>query len=292
MKKLLGTGVALVTPFKEDKNVDFDALRKLVEYQIENGIEYLVLLGTTAETPTLSKDEQEAILEFIIKVNRKRLPLVLGLGSNNTAALVEQIKQVDPLNFDAVLSVSPYYNKPSQEGIYQHYKALAEVSPLPILLYNVPYRTGSNIEPSTVFRLANHFENIIGIKEAGGNFDQVLQLLRGKPENFMVISGEDSLALPLVLAGGSGVISVIGQGLPKSFSEMIRLGLKGENGEAFKLLYKILPAIELIFKEGNPGGIKGLLMEKGICESHVRLPLISASLDLQQKISKFVSEFK
>ncbi|MDZ7614653.1 MAG: 4-hydroxy-tetrahydrodipicolinate synthase [Flavobacteriaceae bacterium] len=217
MKNLYGTGVALVTPFKENLEVDYEALDHLVEFQISNKVEYLVLLGTTAETPTLTKEEQQLVVDRIVKANRDRLPLVLGMGGNDTASLADQIKKVDPKKFEAILSVSPYYNRPTPEGIYQHYKAIASASKLPIIMYNIPYRTGTNMEPENVFRLANEFENIAGIKEAAGNFDQVLVLLQGKPKDFMVISGEDSLALSLVLAGGAGVISVVGQGMAQFF---------------------------------------------------------------------------
>ena len=228
MEQFKGTGVALVTPFTSDKEVDTAALKRLVEYQIENGVDYLVVLGTTGETATLSADEKELVKAKVIEYNEGRLPLVIGIGGNNTMAVVKELQESNLDGFSAVLSVSPYYNKPVQEGIYQHYKLISEASQLPVILYNVPPRTGSNVLPETVFRLANDCENIIGVKEAAGDFDQVLELLKGKPEGFLVISGEDKLALPLVLAGGAGVISVIGQGLPKAFSEMIRLGLNGE----------------------------------------------------------------
>lgn len=291
MKKLYGTGVALVTPFKENLEVDFEALDNLVEFQISNKVDYMVLLGTTAETPTLTKEEQQLVVDRIVKANRDRLPLVLGMGSNDTASLADQIKKVDPKKFEAILSVSPYYNRPTQEGIYQHFKALSLASKLPIIIYNIPYRTGTNVEPDTVFRLANEFENIAGIKEAAGNFDQVLLLLQGRPKDFMVISGEDSLALSLVLAGGAGVISVMAQGLA-DFSAMIRLGMKQKSLEGFDKFYRILPGIQLIFKEGNPAGIKAMLNHLGICKPFVRLPLVKASPELQKKISTFVEVYK
>jgi len=292
MDKYHGTGVALVTPFDLNNQVDYKALEKLVNFQIENGIDYLVVLGTTAETPTLSAVEEQKVLDFIVKVNNKRLPVVLGVGNNNTAEVVKSIQNVNSSEVDAILSVSPYYNKPSQEGIYQHFKAIAEASSLPIILYNVPPRTGSNMEPETVIRLANDFDNIIGIKEAAGDFEQVLELIRLKPKDFLVISGEDKLALPLVLAGGAGVISVIGQGIPDQFSKMITLGLQNKVKEAYDLFYKLSPAIDLIFKEGNPVGIKSLLNDLKICNRNVRLPLIGASADLQQKLITFVKNFK
>lgn len=292
MDKYYGTGVALVTPFDLNNQVDYKALEKLVNFQIENGIDYLVVLGTTAETPTLSAVEQQKVLDFIVKVNNKRLPVVLGVGNNNTAEVVKSIQNVNSSEVDAILSVSPYYNKPSQEGIYQHFKAIALASSLPIILYNVPPRTGSNMEPETVIKLANDFDNIIGIKEAAGDFEQVLELIRLKPKDFLVISGEDKLALPLVLAGGAGVISVIGQGFPDQFSKMITLGLQNKVKEAYDLFYKLSPAIGLIFKEGNPVGIKSLLNDLKICNLNVRLPLIGASADLQQKLITFVKNFK
>jgi len=292
MEKLIGTGVALITPFKSNNTIDFDAIEKLIDYQIENGVDYLVVLGTTGETSTLSKKEREQVKNTIIRANDERLPLVIGIGGNNTQAVIDELQSSDLSKFSAVLSVSPYYNKPSQKGIYLHFKALSEASPLPIILYNVPPRTGSNMLPETVIKLANDFKNIVGIKEAAGNFEQILELLKNKPSNFMVISGEDKLALPLVLAGGSGVISVIGQGLPEDFCQIIKLGLEGESSRAFELFYNLLPSIDLIFEEGNPSGIKALLHNFNICELTVRLPLVEASNELQQKINTFVTSYK
>ncbi len=292
MNKFYGTGVALVTPFDLNNQVDYKALEKLVNFQIENGIDYLVVLGTTAETPTLSAVEQQKVLDFIVKVNKKRLPVVLGVGNNNTAEVVKSIQNVNCSEVDAILSVSPYYNKPSQEGVYQHFKSISEASSLPIILYNVPSRTGSNMEPETVIRLANDFDNIIGVKEAAGDFEQVLELIRLKPKDFLVISGEDKLALPLVLAGGAGVISVIGQGFPNQFCKMINLGLQNKVKEAYGIFYKISPAIDLIFKEGNPVGIKSLLNDLKICNLNVRLPLVGVSADLQQKLITFAKNYK
>jgi len=292
MEKLIGTGVALITPFTSSKTVDVDAIEKLVDHQIKNGIDYLVVLGTTGEASTLSKDEIELVKNKIIQVNKGRLPLVIGIGGNNTRAIVHELQSTDLSEFSAILSVSPYYNKPSQNGIYEHFKAVSEASPLPIILYNVPPRTGSNMLPQTVFRLATDFENIVGIKEAAGDFEQILELIKGKPKEFMVISGEDKLALPLVLAGGSGVISVIGQGLPKDFSNMIDLGLSGDTTKAFEVFYNLIQCIDLIFEEGNPTGIKALLHSINICELEVRLPLVAASAELQQKINTFVAAYK
>ena len=292
MEQFKGTGVALITPFTIDKAVDFEALEHLVNYQIDNGIDYLVVLGTTGETATLSKDEQEEVRAKVIEINRGRLPLVVGVGGNNTQLLTNELKNGNFEGFSAVLSVSPYYNKPSQEGIYHHFKQISKASPLPVILYNVPPRTGSNMLPETVFRLANDFENIIGIKEASGDFEQALALIRNKPEDFLVISGEDKLALPLVLAGGAGVVSVIGQALPAEFSELIRLGIEGRPQEAFNRFYALMESIDLIFKEGNPSGVKAMLHRLKISGPEVRLPLVRVSDELQQKINTFVGEFK
>ncbi|MCF6224599.1 MAG: 4-hydroxy-tetrahydrodipicolinate synthase [Flavobacteriaceae bacterium] len=292
MKRLIGTGVALVTPFTTNNTIDFDALEQLVNYQIENGMNYLVVLGTTGETATLSKQEQHQVKDKIIAVNRDRLPLVIGIGGNNTQTIVEELKSSDLSDYSAVLSVSPYYNKPSQRGIYEHFKAVSKASPLPIILYNVPSRTGSNMLPKTVIQLANDFENIIAIKEAAGDFEQILELINNKPADFMVISGEDKLALPLTLAGGSGVISVIGQAFPKAFTQVIELGLAGKSKKAFDLFYKLMPSIDLIFAEGNPAGIKAMLKKLNICKGYVRLPLVEVTTELQQKINTFVDKFK
>ena len=234
MTKFLGTGVALITPFNADLTVDFDALRALVEFNIENGTDYLVISGTTGESVTITADEKKEIVKSIIKINNGRLPLVLGIGGNNTSAIINEIENTDLSNIDAILSVSPYYSKPTQQGIYQHFKAIAQISPKPIILYNVPGRTSSNMLPETTLRLAKDFKNIIAVKEAGNNVAQYLQLIRNKPKDFYIISGDDDLALPVALAGGSGVISVIGQALPTEFSKMIRLGLEGKAKEAYQ----------------------------------------------------------
>jgi 4-hydroxy-tetrahydrodipicolinate synthase len=291
MKELIGTGVALVTPFNEDKSVDFEGLKRLVNYQIDNGINYLVLLGTTGEPATLTSEEKEQIKSTVISANKGRLPLVLGIGGNNTMAVVDELKRTDLSDFTAILSVSPYYNKPTQEGIYQHFKAVAEASTKPIIVYNVPSRTGSNIEPKTIIRLAKDFKNIVAVKEAAGDMVQVMRLIQQKPVDFMVISGDDMIALPMVLTGGAGVISVIGQGLPKTFSEMIQLGLKGNVEKANALHYKVMESIDYIFEEGNPAGIKAFLKKVNICSENVRLPLVNASYDLQQKINTFVNNY-
>lgn len=291
MTQFYGTGVALVTPFKADKSVDFEALKRLVNFQIDNGIDYLVVLGTTGEPATLSKEEKKEIIDRVIAVNKGKLPLVLGIGGNNTQAVVNEIQETDLSAFDAILSVSPYYNKPTQEGIYQHFKTIATASPKPLIIYNVPSRTGANMIPDTVLRLASDCSNIIGVKEAAGCMDQAFRLLQNKPEDFLVISGDDMVALPMTLAGGAGVISVIGQGVPSDFSKMIRLALEGNAKEASKIHYKLMDSIDYIFEEGNPTGIKALLRKRSICEPMVRLPLVEASKGLQEKISTFIDQY-
>jgi 4-hydroxy-tetrahydrodipicolinate synthase len=289
MTKFYGTGVALITPFKDDLTVDFEALEKLVQYNIDNGTNYLVISGTTGESVTITKEEKVAIIECVTSVNSGKLPVVLGIGGNNTQAVIDEIKSTNFEGIDAILSVSPYYSKPTQEGIYQHFKAISQVSPLPVILYNVPGRTSSNMLPSTTLRLARDFENIIGVKEAGNNVAQYLQLLRDKPEDFLIISGDDDLALGIVLAGGAGVISVIGQALPKDFSHMIQLGLKGEAKAAYQLHFKLMEITSLIFKENNPAGIKAVLEALKISKSLVRLPLVPASAQLKAEITSALS---
>ena len=288
MQSLIGTGVALVTPFKEDFSIDTEALKRIVNFSVDGGVEYLVILGTTAENATLTSDEKELVIQTVIEANNGRLPLVLGVGGNNTLKVVEELKTRDMSPYVAILSVSPYYNKPTQEGIYQHFKAISEASPVPVIVYNVPGRTSSNMLPKTVLRLANDFENIVAIKEAAGDIVQAMQLLKDKPKDFHVISGDDMTALATVLAGGSGVISVIGQGFPKEFSEMIRLGLNRKVDEAFKSQYLLSDCIDMIFEQGNPAGIKHVFQVLGIADNTVRLPLVSVDEDLQNRINEFV----
>ncbi len=291
MTKFIGTGVALITPFNADLSIDFEALERLVEYNIENGTDYLVISGTTGESVTVTAEEKKQLIAFIAKVNKGRLPLVLGIGGNNTAMVVSEIESTDFSTIDGILSVSPYYSKPTQEGIYQHFKAIAEVSPKPIILYNVPGRTSSNISPETTLRLAKDFDTIIAVKEAGNNVHQYLELLRTKPKDFLVLSGDDDLALGVALAGGAGVISVIGQALPKEFSEMIRLGMAGKAKEGYDIHYKLMPITSLIFSENNPAGIKAVLDELGISKSHVRLPLVEATNTLKKRIAEALKIF-
>ncbi|MGB5667072.1 MAG: 4-hydroxy-tetrahydrodipicolinate synthase [Maribacter sp.] len=291
MDKLVGTGVALVTPFKNDLSIDTMALTSIVNHCINGGVDYLVALGTTAETATLTNAEKQLVISTIVSANAGRLPLVLGIGGNNTNAVIETIKNQDLANFDAILSVSPYYNKPSQEGIYQHFMAISQVSPLPIIIYNVPGRTGSNILPGTVLRLAQKAENIIAVKEASGDIVQVMQIIKDKPKNFLVISGDDITALATVLAGGSGVISVLGQGLPKEFSKMIQLGLNRSVDAAYKLQYSLQEGMGIIFEEGNPAGIKSIFEALGLSTAAVRLPLVEATDSLKMKIKDFIKPY-
>lgn len=290
MQAFIGTGVALVTPFKKDFSVDTEALKRIVNHVIDGGVEYLVVLGTTAESATLSQDEKELVITTIIEANNGRLPLVLGVGGNNTMKVVEELKSRDFSKFQAILSVSPYYNKPTQEGIYQHFKRIAEASPIPVIVYNVPGRTASNMSPETVIRLANDFKNIIGIKEAAGDIVQAMKLIQGKPKDFLVISGDDMITLPMVLAGGSGVISVIGEGYPKEFSQMVRLGLQRKVDEAYELHYKLMDSIDMIFEQGNPGGIKEIFKSLELSENTVRLPLVNVSKNLSERLDLFTKQ--
>jgi 4-hydroxy-tetrahydrodipicolinate synthase len=290
MQSLIGTGVALVTPFKKDFSVDVEALKAIVNFQIDNGIDYLVVLGTTAESATLSKTEKELVIKTIVEANKGRLPLVLGVGSFNTQEVVDELKSRDFSDFVAILSVSPYYNKPTQEGIYQHFKAIAEASPIPVILYNVPGRTASNMLPSTIIRLANDFKNVVAVKEAAGDIVQAMKLIQGKPKDFLVISGDDMITLPMILAGGSGVISVIAEGFPKQFSEMVHLGLNKRVDDAYKLHYLLADCIDMIFEQGNPAGIKEVFKSLGLSENIVRLPLVNVNEDLANRLHNFTDK--
>ena len=283
MNNLKGLGVALVTPFNEDLSIDFESLTKLIEYNIDNGTNFLVVLGTTAETATLSEEEKKQIIQHVIKINNQRLPLVLGIGGNNTMAIKKQIENTNLNDFSAILSVSPYYNKPNQEGIYQHYKMLASTGKN-IIIYNVPSRTGQNVEASTTLRLAQDFPNLSIIKEASPNISQYFDILRQKPQHFSLISGDDEYTLPVTLAGGDGVISVIGQAYPHLFSQMLNLAKENKVQEAYAIHNQMVEIIRLIFSEGNPCGIKTVLSEKGLIKNYLRLPLIPATKGLQDKI--------
>jgi 4-hydroxy-tetrahydrodipicolinate synthase len=282
---LKGTGVALITPFTESGAIDFDAMANIINYLIEGNVNYIVALGTTAESVTLSKSEKKEIAAFIQQTVNGRIPLVLGIGGNNTAEIIESFSDTDFKGYSAILSVSPYYNKPSQEGIYQHYAAIAKLAPLPIILYNVPGRTASNMNASTTLRLAHDFPNIIGIKEASGNMEQSMRIIQNKPTDFLVISGDDALTLPFISIGMEGVISVAAHANPLQFSKMVDLALKGNITEAAKIHYSLLDMMCLIFEEGNPAGIKSLLSHKGLCKNVLRLPLCPVSNTLAQKLS-------
>jgi len=291
-KKITGTGVAIVTPFRKDGSVDFKSLEKLVNFLINNGVDYLVVLGTTGETPVLTKDEKQAIVNQVIEINNKRVPIVQGLGGNNTMELVNQLQNSSFEGVDALLSVTPYYNKPGQEGLYQHFKAIAQHSHLPIILYNVPGRTGINLTAETTLRLAKDFgKQIIGTKEASANMAQVMDILKDKPAGFKLISGDDALAFPLICMGGSGVISVVANAFPKEFSTMVRHILNGEIVDARKIHFKMLPVIDLVFAEGSPTGIKAFLDVLGIVPNYLRLPLVTASKELYKKIELTVKNF-
>ncbi len=289
MQQFVGMGVALVTPFNDDQSVDFEALVRLVNFNIDNGTNYLVINGTTGESATITPEEKNQIIETVVKTNNGRVPLVLGIGGNNTQTVINELKTRDLSHIDGILSVAPYYSKPTQEGFYQHYKAVAEATDKPIILYNVPGRTAKNMEPSTTLRLARDFDNIVAVKEAGNNQQQYYALIKDKPEDFLIISGDDDLVLGVTLAGGSGVISVIGQAYPKEFSSMIQLGLNGNASEAYKIHYQLMDIVSLIFAENNPAGIKAVLKSLGICSTNVRLPLVPASAELQAQIDAFVA---
>lgn len=286
MNALIGMGVALITPFKNNGNVDHIALAKIVDFNINNGADYLVISGTTGESVTITNKEKNDIIKTISMVNNGRLPMVIGIGGNNTAAVIDELKNTDLSLFTAVLSVSPYYNKPTQEGFYQHFKAVAEASSVPLILYNVPGRTAKNMEPETVLKLAREVKNIIAIKEAGNDPSQYNVLLKNKPDDFLVISGDDDLVLDVVLEGGAGVISVIGQALVNDFSKMIHYGLNGKRKKAKLIEVRLLPLIKLIFEENNPAGIKTVLNQLDLCNDNVRLPLVSTSDELKLKIIK------
>jgi len=291
MENLRGTGVAIVTPFNSDKSVDYNALEKLVEHLITNGIDYLVVQGTTGESVTLSKEEKKQVLDFVIKVNKKRLPIVLGIGGNCTATVVEQFKTIDLTDVDAILSVSPYYNKPTQEGIYQHYKALAEATTKPIILYNVPGRTSSNISAATTLRLANDFKNIVATKEASGNIEQCMEIIKNRPKGFLVISGDDGITLPLIACGADGLISVIANAFPKGYSEMVNHALSYNFKEAQDLHYKYFGLIHYLFVDGNPAGVKVALKLLGITDEFVRLPLVNVTEQTHAKIKEIISTY-
>lgn len=282
--KFTGLGIALITPFKEDESIDFDALGRLLDYQLQNSIDYLVVLGTTAETPTLSETEKKDVLKFVQEKVNGKVPIVLGCGGNNTRGIVNTLQHDDFTGIDAILSVVPYYNKPSQEGMYQHYKAISEASPVPVILYNVPGRTGVNMLPDTTIRIAREFENVVAIKEACGNMDQINDIIKRKPKNFMVISGDDGITYPLITMGASGVISVIGNAFPKEFGRMVRLALQGEYEQAREIHHRFTDLFDLLFVDGNPAGAKCMLSLMGYIQNKLRLPLVPTRTVTYEKI--------
>ncbi len=289
-RKLKGTGVAIVTPFHKDGSVNFNCLEKLLEHLIKGKVDYLVPLGTTGESVTLTSDEKIAVLDFVTEVVGGRVPVVVGIGGNNTSEVLRNLSKFDLDNVDAVLSVSPYYNKPTQKGIYQHYKSIANESPVPVILYNVPSRTGSNITAETTLALANEFSQIIGIKEASGDFEQIMKIISGKPGGFLVISGDDLITLPMLASGADGVISVVANAFPKEFSDMVRAASKGQMEKARKLHYALADIIPMLFSHGSPGGIKAVLSMLDICEDNLRLPLVQVPKAHQNRLSEMIEK--
>lgn len=286
----MGTGVAIVTPFREDGSIDFKSLDKLIEHIIAKGVEYIVVLGTTGENVTLSKDEKKAVVNYVNDVTDKRVPIVVGIGGNNTQETINCMQDYDFGTIDAILSVAPYYNKPSQKGLYMHFKTIASESPVPVILYNVPSRTGSNLSAETTVKLARDAKNIIAIKEASGDFAQLMQIIKNKPKGFHVISGDDALTLPLIAIGGSGVISVTANAFPKEFSDMVRYALNGEYSKALEIHYKLIDVICSFFTEGSPGGVKAALDILGIIKNSLRLPLVPVSDEHYKKIGALIKK--
>ena len=287
-----GLGIALITPFKKDGSVDYEALERVIDYQLNNGADFLCILATTGETPCLTADEKVAIKQLVVKQVAGRIPIVMGCGGNNTAAVVEELKNTDWSGIDGILSVCPYYNKPSQEGLYQHFKAIAKASPLPVILYNVPGRTGINLKAETTCRLAHDCENIVAIKEASGSLEQVDDIIKNRPDGFDVLSGDDALTFPMVASGAAGVISVIGNALPKEFSRMIRYEFRGEYEPARRIHHKFTELYQLLFVDGNPAGVKALLHEMGMIENELRLPLVPTRIATMQKMAAILKELR
>jgi 4-hydroxy-tetrahydrodipicolinate synthase len=290
--KLRGTGVAMVTPFKKNSAVDYESLEKIIEHLITGGVEYIVLMGTTGESPTLSKDEKKALIEFTAEKIRSRIPLVVGIGGNNTSEIVLSIHSTNFNGVSAILSVSPYYNKPQQGGLYEHFKIIAEASPVPVILYNVPGRTGSNMLAETTVKLAANNSNIIGIKEASGNFDQIFRILKSRPENFLVISGDDGITLPLLAAGVDGLISVAANAFPKEISDMVRFGLSGDFQKSREIHYRMFDFMNAMFVDGSPGGIKAAMEIKQLCHNILRLPLVTVNKEIYTLIKKLTEQIE
>ena len=290
--KIKGTGVAIVTPFRKDDSIDFKALAKLVDYQINNNIDYIVVLGTTGEPATLNNDEKHAIINTVIESVNKRVPILVGIGGNHTQETIHKIKSFDFTNIDGVLSVAPYYNRPTQAGIFEHFKAISSVCPLPLIVYNVPSRTAVNMTSETTLKLAHEFENIVAVKEASGNMVQIMEILRDKPKNFQVISGDDALTFPMICMGCTGVISVVANAFPKEFSEMVSLALTKKYDHSAAIHFKMLDIIATLFEEGSPSGVKAALEIKGLITNHVRLPLVNLSISAYQKLEAQIRAFE
>jgi len=291
-KRFTGTGVAVVTPFRKDGSIDFKSLGGVINHIIEGGVEFVVALGTTAESPTLSKDEKVAVVNFFRETVGGRVPIMVGAGGNNTQEVVNTVRTMDMTGIDAVLSVAPYYNKPNQEGLYQHFRAVAGASPVPVYLYNVPSRTNSNISAETTLRLAGEIDNIAGIKEASGDLMQIMKILRDKPDDFVVLSGDDALTLPMMGIGAEGVISVVANAFPAEFSKMVRLCIEGDYRKAWTLHYNLLEIIDYLFRDGNPGGIKAVLEMQGLCENNLRLPLVKVNSQVYKQLRSLLDNYR
>jgi len=292
MKKFRGTGVAIVTPFKNDSSIDFAALGRVINHVIKGGVNYIVAMGTTGEAPTITKDEKQAILSYVTEVIDNRVPLVAGIGGNNTQEIINSIRELDLTGVDGILSVAPYYNKPGQRGLFQHFKAIATCSPLPVIIYNVPGRTSSNISSDTCLELANEFDNIVAVKEASGDMAQIMRIIKGKPENFLVISGDDMMTIPIIAAGGAGVISVLANSYPSECSELVNHALKNNLKSAREIQFRFLEIIELLFVDGNPSGIKAFLSIMNLCNNNLRLPLVPVSKTVLARIQKAADEIR
>jgi 4-hydroxy-tetrahydrodipicolinate synthase len=292
MKKLRGTGVAIVTPFKTDSSIDFSALGRVINHVIKGGVNYIVAMGTTGETPTLTKDEKHAIISYVLETVDNRVPVVIGIGGNNTHEVINSIREMELEGIDGILSVTPYYNKPSQRGIFQHFKTIASSSPLPVIIYNVPGRTCCNITSDTCLELAHECENIVAVKEASADMAQIMRIIKGKPENFLVISGDDMMTLPVIAAGGSGVISVLANAYPFDCSEMVNNALKNNFKAAREIQFKFLESVELLFADGNPSGIKAFLSIMNLCQNNLRLPLVPVNRTIYTRIQKAVEDLK
>ncbi|HKK43213.1 MAG TPA: 4-hydroxy-tetrahydrodipicolinate synthase [Bacteroidales bacterium] len=290
MKKFRGTGVAIVTPFKNDFSIDFAALGRVINHVIEGGVNYIVAMGTTGEPATLSRDEKKALIAYVVEVIDKRVPLVAGLGGNNTQEVINSVRQSNLSGIDGILSVAPYYNKPTQKGLFQHFKAIATSSPLPVIMYNVPGRTSCNISAETCLELAHACENIVAVKEASGDLAQIMKIVKGKPENFSVISGDDMLSIPVIAAGGTGTISVLANAFPGQTTEMVSMALKGNFKAAREIQFRLIEMIELLFTEGNPGGVKAMLNILNICQNNLRLPLVPVGRSVYARIQKSIEE--